>query len=285
MEVDYYDSIKFKSKPKKFSIKIAGTNICIYSESSILLKDAINRYKKFSCKSEKSTARVDVHISSAINFPNPDGTEDFYNKQIFYDNFCIIYSNFFTGYVNIEKNYAKLITSDNDPLSWLEHFLRITYAILALGNNEILFHGAGLVHDSKGYVFFGPSGVGKSTVTELSPHCSVLGDDLIVLKKNSHGFKIYASPFNSDNGKQNISNSNAKLKGLFRLRQDNATYIENMSPSKAMAELLSSISSINKNINGSFQAMELCNQIISKNCCFDLHFTRDDSFWRCVNGN
>jgi len=280
-----FNSFQFKKNPISIVLEIAGISIRICTENFQLTASAKERFKKFISPHNDYFLNLDVHLSPKIHFPNADGTEDFFNNQVFQNEKCTIYSNYFTGYIAIEKNYGKLICADYDPLSWLEHFLRIAYAVVVLKKGALLFHGAGLVKNENGFVFFGPSGCGKSTVTELSQPCTTLGDDLIVIKKNNNHFYIHATPFNSEKNDFLLTNTNSSIKSFYRLIQNKTTFIKEMSQANATAELLSSISSVNKNYDGSLTAIDLCSEIVNQIPCYEMHFTRDNKFWRYVNGN
>ena len=270
--IDFY-SYRFKNKPYSVMVEIAGSIVRIRTKSLELFDSAKTRYNKFISLSNNFTLNIDVHLSSAIHFPNPNGTEDFFNDQVFQKSKCLVCSNYFTGYIEINTKYGKVICADSNPLSWLEHFLRITYAIIALQQDDLLFHGAALVKDGQGYVFFGPSGSGKSTVTELSNNCTVLGDDLIVIKKRDHQFRVYATPFNSDDDNGfHITNTDAPIIGLYRLRQNKTTFFKKMSPANILADLLTSIPSVNKNYSGSKTAIDLCARMIDSIPCYEMYF-------------
>ncbi|MBC8186303.1 hypothetical protein H8E88_34910 [candidate division KSB1 bacterium] len=281
-----FNSYLFKTKPGSIVVEIAGLTIRIRTESLELIESAKKRYKKFLSLTNNFSLNLDVHLSPGIHSPNPNGTEDFFNEQVFQNDKCLVCSNYFTGYIENNNNYSKVVCSETSPLSWLEHFLRITYAILALQKGDLLFHGAALVMDGKGYIFFGPSGCGKSTVTELSEDCTVLGDDLIVIKRKDNQFRAFATPFNSeeDTGFQ-ITNTNAPITSLYRLKQGKSTFIKEMNPAHILAELLMSVPSVNKNIYASSPAIDLCTQIIDSIPCYEMYFTPDNKFWKLIEKN
>jgi hypothetical protein len=281
-----FNSYRFKNKPYSVMVEIAGLTIRIRTESLELFNSAKTRYNKFLSLTNNFSMNIDVLFSPGYYFPNPDGTEDFFNDQVFQQNKCLICSNYFSGYIEIDTKYGKVICTDSNPLSWLEHFLRVTYAIIALQRGDLLFHGAALVKDGNGYVFFGPSGSGKSTVTELSNNCTVLGDDLILIKKRAHQFRVFATPFNSDddNGFQ-ITNTDAAIIGLYRLRQNLTTFFKKMSPANILADLLMSIPSVNKNYSGSKTAIDLCARIVDSIPCYEMYFKRNNEFWKFIIGD
>jgi len=279
-----FNSYSFKEKFASTVVDIAGLTIRINSESVELIESAKLRYKKFLSLTSDFALNLDVHFSPGLHFPNPNGTEDFFNDQTFQNDKCLVRSNYFTGYIEVNNNYSKVVCSDSSPTSWLEHFLRITHAILALRKGDLLFHGAALIKDGKGYIFFGPSGCGKSTVTELSEGCTVLGDDLVVIKKRDNHFRAFATPFNSEeNAGFQITNTNAPITGFYRLKQHTTTFIKKMNPAHVLAELLMSVPSVNKNIYGSSPAIDLCAQIVASIPCYEMYFTRDNKFWKLID--
>ena len=64
--------------------------------------------------------------------------------------------------------------------SALANFLRVTYALLLIRHGGFLFHSAGMIRNGCGYLFYGHSGSGKTTVSRLSQnHVTLLSDDLV----------------------------------------------------------------------------------------------------------
>jgi hypothetical protein len=152
-----------------------------------------------------------------------------------------------------------------------------------MNHDAILFHGAGLVKQDRGYVFFGPSGVGKSTVTMLSPECKVLGDDMIVIKRVNQAFQICSSHFINEANGFTLTNTSAPMAGCYRLIQDKVTFIKPMSLGKATSDLLSNMPVVNKNPFSITALMDFCSDILSHVPCKELHFTKDNKFWRLID--
>lgn len=281
-----FNSFTFNTEPDTIDLNIADISIRIRLTHKHLLSDIRSRFHKFCYHTATPSIIIDIHLAPDICFPNPDGSNNFFNHQHFDDaNTCFVRSNYFTGYIDIERRYGKLVGDADNPLSWLEHFLRISYAVIALKEETLLFHGAGLVDDEHGYIFFGPSGVGKSTVTNFSGHCAVLGDDLIAIKPGETGFQMYATPFNHEENGFVLSNSMANIKGFYRLVQDCETYIRDMKPARAITEMLSNIPPVNNNKEGSILALTMCTRIINEIPCYELHFTKNNKFWRLIDGH
>ena len=283
--IEFIDSFAFKNQPETTTIEIANITIRLNSPNQFIENFVKTRYNQFIVDLEEASYEISIYISPGLIFHSPDPDEEFFNLQNFTENINIIYSNGYIGYLNKKTKKSKVIVSDDIPDTWVEHFLRFAYSWMALENDCLFFHGAGIVNNKNGYIFFGPSDAGKTTVTEFSTNYSILGDDMIMLGKENGKFKVYATPFNINMGDIKLTNSNEHIKAFYRLRQDETTFLKKMKNSKAVAELMSCVPLSNNNFNGNSLAFFLCTEITKEVPCFDLHFTRDDSFWRLINGN
>src|SRR2546422_5182960 len=67
----------------------------------------------------------------------------------------------------------------------LENFLRVLTASFVLDRGGFLLHAAAVVRGGRAYVYFRPSGSGKTTVTDLSPGGLVLSGDLTLVVHNN----------------------------------------------------------------------------------------------------
>ncbi len=99
----------------------------------------------------------------------------------------------------------------------------------------LLIHAAGMVIDSKGYLFAGPSGAGKSTICSLfkdADRCTMLSDDRIVVRKTGQEFFMYGTPWPGDAGI--AVNDSAKLHGIFFLKHSSENKIKKLSISETL---------------------------------------------------
>ncbi len=279
-----FHNYQFEQNYVYLNVVIADMTLQLCAVNKNVLNAIEQQYRKFRSRKESYDIRLDIHLADGIYFPHPDGTDQFYTVHHFDNDRCYIQSNFFTGFVDTNDNYGKLIIDEQNPLAWLEHFLRIAFALTALPQNAMLFHGAGIIDNGQGYIFFGPSGAGKTTVTQFSKPRVVLGDDMLVLRESNGTIKVHATPFNSETNGFRLTNGSASIAGCFRLIQDKTTFIKQLSWGKAMAELLANIPPLNKNNNDCQLAMTFCMDLIDRVPSFELHFTKDNSFWRIIHG-
>jgi len=108
-----------------------------------------------------------------------------------------------------------------------------------LYNKVAIIHGAGIVTDGNGYVFFGPSGIGKTTISRLwvKRGAKLLNDDRVALYKDHSGWRIAGTPWHGE--EPVVCPDDAPLKGIVRLRQSPTTHVRSLSAVEGLSELLS----------------------------------------------
>lgn len=107
-----------------------------------------------------------------------------------------------------------------------------------------MIHGSALSHAGSGYIFIGPSGVGKSTHTRLWRECfadsvQMINDDKPVIALRKDSCHLFGSPWQ---GKHNIgANISAPLKGIVVLQQGKENAVRRLSQQEALPHLLQQI--------------------------------------------
>ncbi len=173
---------------------------------------------------------------------------------------------------------------DMHPEAHIENFLRVVYAWLCLQDGGLLLHAAGLIRDDAGYVFFGPSGAGKTTTTRLSADQSeILSDDLVILRCTGDECILHGVPFKGDYSDAPRANQRAPLKAIFRLKQDSAHYLEPLPHVTAVAELVASSPFIVRDLGLSQKLISVCQHIAKTVPVQLMHFRRDNGFWRVID--
>lgn len=156
-----------------------------------------------------------------------------------------------------------------------------------LAHRCLLLHGAGLIRDQQGYVFFGQSGAGKSTTTGLitssDPEAIPLGDDAVIIRISSQGVPIlHSAPLGCGYTRAAPPALSAPLVGLFNLRQSAESRIEPLSASQGVAALLAS--AMNTAPDEALEPrFDLATDFAASDCRIDaLHFSLSPTFWRLV---
>lgn len=113
-------------------------------------------------------------------------------------------------------------------------------ACAAAGSKAFLAHSSAVSARGSGFLFVGPSGMGKSTVAELSRDFGVLNDEMnIISPSEKGGFILHPSPFNGYF--KDKAGEEVPLRGIFLLRHDRECRLEPVSAGRAAAEITTQI--------------------------------------------
>jgi hypothetical protein len=164
-----------------------------------------------------------------------------------------------------------------------ENFLRVVYAWTCLDEGALLLHAAGLIHSDAGYAFFGPSGSGKTTITSLSDGAQILSDDLVILKLQDTGVRLYGVPFRGEMPEAPRMNLAAPLKGLFALKKAGEHCLEAVPVGVGVGYLSACVPFVMSSPEHAGRVLHLCDEIVRRVPVQILHFKRDTKFWSVIN--
>jgi hypothetical protein len=188
------------------------------------------------------------------------------------------------GWFDLKSGQGELVLRpDGHP----ENFLRVLYAWRCLEQGALLLHASGLLHNGQGYVFFGRSGSGKTTITRLSQGSTVLSDDLVIIQPKAtltEGVWVYGVPFRGELVNAPRTNASSKLGGLFSLVKDERHHIEPISEAEAVAKLAACVPFVMSQPQNVSQVLELCRRINRHKPVSALHFHLDPGFWSLIDG-
>lgn len=187
----------------------------------------------------------------------------------------------YTGTIDVDAGRADLTISSQYPAEEIEYFLRVIYALLAFHQGGLLFHAAGIRRNGRGYLFFGHSGSGKTTIARLSTDDTVLNDDLVLILPADAGWRIYATPFWNPT-QVAPTRQDAPLTAMFRLIQNQSVFTETLRSSQAVAEMISNVPVIPDDPQRTPDLLGRCRRLLRSVPAYRLHFLPDDSFWHAV---
>ena len=190
------------------------------------------------------------------------------------------------GYLDAASGRGWLQSSPDEGLARaiLVNFIRGVYAVLLVRHGGFLFHSAGMIRSGRGYVFYGHSGSGKSTVSRLSRQwAALLSDDLVAVRLHDGAWRVYGTPFWGDRGDAPFLDDSAPLRALFGLVKDGEVKIERLAAEFAVADVLSSVPVICAEPSLGARLLDLSANLVSRVPCYHLHLTQNDSFWRLID--
>jgi hypothetical protein len=165
-----------------------------------------------------------------------------------------------------------------EDIKIFERALRIILSFTLPRFNGFLVHGAAVLSGGRGYVFFGQSGAGKTTLSRISAvngKC-VLTDELAAVRTTVQGVRIFSTPFQGE-FKPPVMNREAELSHLFELRKSDR--IQQASLVAAPVALLRNMMNFSRNPEDHQRLMNLALEICCRVPAGALYFTRDGNFW------
>ena len=200
--------------------------------------------------------------------------------------YYLINSEFFNGFVYVNKNEAEFNILDSNEYLWLmlRNLLRVCYAIISFKNNGFLVHGSCMVKDNKAYLFCGKPGTGKSTVAKLSKS-KVLSDESLIIRNVKNKIFIYGTPFG---GELEPLNDRGELEKILFLIQDKNTYFKKMSLHESIAEFMQneflSFTLIFKDNNKTVRKIFIkTSELLNRIKCYYMYFTMEDDLMKKVS--
>jgi hypothetical protein len=188
----------------------------------------------------------------------------------------------YTGHIDLAQQRAALTLNSAAPVEDADYFIRALYALRLFEAGGLLFHAAGLVRRERGYLFFGQSGSGKTTVARLSRDAIVLNDDLVALLPLAGQWYIHATPFSNPTQHAPTGPRSAIVSGVYRLIQDRTVYVEDLPPALAVAEIVASSPIVCADPARTLDLLARARQLIARVPVRRLHFLPDDAFWEVV---
>jgi hypothetical protein len=260
------------------NIEIAGISTRLVLEEGFCRKveSAARLFKSEKC------AEYTLRVNIVEDIPQ-DKT---YSEELFVqDNRLMINSNEYSGYMDLTKMQGQVDVLPTWALAAFVNFLKNLYSALILFAEGLMLHAAAVVRDDTAYIFFAPSGGGKSTVAGLSSNYTVLTDELVAVRRANGSFDAYGTPFwGSNRHEPRGINSSFRIGGLFKLVKDSEVYLKRFPESLAAAEILT-VPQCYYDLESVAKLLNSCSDLARVVPCHELHFLPDSSFWRCIDGH
>jgi len=130
----------------------------------------------------------------------------------------------------------------HDSLYSAHRLLWIYFAQVLGENGGCFLHAAALAKGSKGVVFLGDSGAGKSTIAGLCPEWTVFSDDGPIFFKQNEKYTVYPSPYQQIDLLRGLREETLQMKarvmGLYFLVKDRRSFLEPLSKKAAFSMIL-----------------------------------------------
>lgn len=261
------------------SLTIAGLPLAVEASDSVLIDELRVHYAAF--LTEKATPLLTLRVHAQ---PRPDNhaTE---RPFAFHAGMLQFTASHYTGTIDVTQPQAHLSIKTTYSFEDVDYGVRAAYALLAFQAGGLLFHAAGVMHRARGYLFYGHSGSGKTTVARHSPGDFVLNDDLVALLPERERWIIHATPFSNPTQFNPSGPHQVELSRMFCLVQDRRVYLEPMEQSHQAASMISNIPIVPADPDRSLQLIDRVARLARMVPAYQLHFLPDDSFWRAIDAS
>ena len=263
------------------TLDIAGIATTLDIADAAMARQVRERFGPFVVRAGQAPMQVAVEVVPGARFATPraggwvvDTVQD--GERLSYRS---VYD---AGWIDFARGQALLQIA---PETSLENFIRVLYAHLVLRDGGLLLHAAGALKNGAGYVFFGPSGSGKSTSARLSQGagCTVLGDDLVVVRRQGERYQVHGVPFRGSERFVPLTRADAPLAGLFALRKAEVHAVQALSGPAAVAQLVRVAPFVIAQPDSGARVMALCADLAQRTFVGELRFRKDEAFWRLID--
>lgn len=224
-------------------VTIADFSITLSGLSQRLKEKLSDRYEGFVGieGGEKFYATTGIGKNCFIP-PTEEGMLNIKEKDIEFKTY--IFSTDFSGFAEMEgrKGFVLLAKPEDTKFSIyaLENYLMRVFNILAIEAGGFFLHACGVVKNEEVYLFYGPSGSGKSAVASLSPDLGVLSDDMILILPKDGSYYASSTPFWGSLARALRKKGTFPVKSSFHLVKSTETELTPLENIKAMTTMFSS---------------------------------------------
>jgi hypothetical protein len=177
---------------------------------------------------------------------------------------------------------------DSENTDGLHNLLRWILPLPLLKKEKAIIHSSSLLEEegNRAFVFLGPSGAGKTTVTSLGKKRIVLGDDMNALHITNNNTMISPGGIGGLFSPQVSIQKKFPIKAFYWLYQDSQNKIVPINKTQAANYLLTSLphlhwEDLTKTEENNY--LNFVEKIINTTPFYKLYFTKDDSFWKVLN--
>jgi len=160
-------------------------------------------------------------------------------------------------------------------------FVTFAYSQILASCGGMLLHCACVVRKGRAYLFFAKPGGGKSTVAKLSRKYTVLGDDIVAVRKNKNRFIAFSTPWRQSKLVKPHPKISAPVKAVFFLHKSKDIRLQPLADHEALVRFLSRCihfflyTEIPLAKKIFFTAADFFKNIPA----YDMYFRKDKNFW------
>lgn len=276
-----------------YSFKFHGIAILLHTSSQHLI-DALSNYIPTSWKIEQNEDWLAAKI--IYHQPPPENSLSFFCEESSSD---VFYHSCDKNHLfAIQRDFVAKIDKENDHYYCLfepniddgfHNFFRWMLSPLLLDRKKAMLHCAALINRKKeAFLFLGPSGAGKTTITELGIPRPILSDDMNLIDFSKNKPFAYAGGVGGLYKPEVELDRSFPIKKMFWLNQETSNSIEDLTRLKQIQFMLASFANLPWQ-NFSYDSQELsfncAEEIISALPLDLLNFKKEADIWKTIDSN
>jgi len=263
----------------ELKLEVAHNLISLRLSDPLFFTHVAQSYRGFLSNGEPK-AVIEAHIVNTLPQKRSDGPPvAFTNRGMSISNTS------FKGTIDLLKGRGNLYTMPKSFAFALKVFLRYLSIFLHLRDgNGLVLHGLGVLKDGEAYVFFGPSGSGKTTAAHLSNGYTILSDELVFVQLAQESFWVHPTPPWGDIQRGKRENRPYPLKAVFKLIKADDIGMKQCNPAQGIADVIT-LPHLPRDLIRPDMLLVRFTQLVKRVPFYELHFTRDRSFWPCIDGS
>jgi len=276
---------------RSFAFDLSGLSIR-FDELDANLDGALRkRFAAYACDPEAAPSPLltSVHRDAIEHYVEPERAraEGYYRLRIVHDQGLIrLVTYSMAAWIDIADSRAgvALGTGTFDPRERaIENFCRVAVAWMAVARGGFFIHGASITRGGRAYIFFGRSASGKSTLAAMNTEGRVISDDLTLVVPSGGGLAVAGSPFRGTYGGGEPVVGLYPLAGIFRLVQDERTFVEERRRIEALAEFIANLPFVNDALGRHPELLARLERAAFTVPILFLHFERKPGYWKAVD--
>jgi hypothetical protein len=162
--------------------------------------------------------------------------------------------------------------------------LRILLSHLLLRNDGMLIHGAAIESGRRGYLFYGPSETGKTTISRISAQAGkrILTDELTAVRRIDGRYIIFGTPFWGEFQGESTADG-IELSAMVQPIKSDRPTVTPSGPADAAHGLLKTIVNFSADAESNCRALDAVADLTSSVGSRRLFFSRTGDFWPELN--
>jgi len=257
-------------------IQVADFKIAVCSEANGMVENVREMFKNYLAEGDHFDAKLEVKIADMRPYINMDALPfPHASKESIYTNY--VYASAYQP----SNRTATLLTTIDNAYPFTAEYLMVLTSYVSLSFGKVLFHCAALCNEKQElFLFYGPSGIGKSTTARnFSKDLHLISDDLVILEPLSDGMvRVFKTPFVRDKSIVKEEGQEYKLKGLYRIHQGTEIQKEEMNKTESILSFLGNIWALDKHPTLLQQYLKIGKRIVESTPSFHLHLKKETSF-------